>query len=347
MAAKETVQLQSYLQEAHQRGASDLFLVPGEPASYRVNGAIVRAEADPLTAEAVTAIAEGAIGPQRLAEIGPSTARVVTSCSLPGVVDGRMCVARTLGEPSIVVRLLPSKITPVGAIGMPAAAIEMLKSPSGLIIASGVAGSGKTTVLLSMIDHINVTRAGHICTVENPLTMRLVPKRCIIQQREVGVDVPDVLGGLKAALLQDPDVILVGETKRVEELEACITMAETGHLVLLQMFGRTPQETIQRLIDVQPPELRGAFQRALARMLRMVVTTFLLNSPTKGKEAAWGVLIPDVQMQNAIAEGKSVLDRPAPAAGCQLLEEDIRRLAREGKVTQDEAQRALAAIGQA
>ena len=129
-------------------------------------------------------------------------------------------------------------------------------------------------------------------------------------------------------------------------MDGCITATETGHLVFLCMYGQTPQDTIQRLIDVQPPDVRDVFQQALAQALRMVVTTALLT-PADGKKriAAWGVLIPDTQMREAIAAGTSVLDRAAVPPGCQLLEEDIRRLAAEGTVTESEARRALAAIG--
>jgi len=346
MAVNQTAELESFLQEAHERRASDLYLVPGEPVAYRVGREIVRAEDDPLTAEAVAAIAAAAVGAERLAEIGRTTERIVTSCSVAGVVDGRMCIARSLGAPTIVVRILPTDIPSLESIGMPAAAVAALDAPNGLIVASGVAGSGKTTVLLSMVDHINATRDGHICTIEDPLSMRLVPKRCIIQQREVGVDIPDVLGGFRAALLQDPDVIVVGETKRVEELDACITATEIGHLVFLSMYGQTPQDTIGRMIDVQPPDSRDVFQKALARALRMVVTTVLLT-PAGGKRkvAAWGVLIPDAEMRAAIAAGTSVPDRAALPPGCQLLEEDVRRLAADGTVTEEEARRALTAIG--
>jgi twitching motility protein PilT len=257
-----------------------------------------------------------------------------------------MCIARSLSAPTIVVRILPTQILTPESMAMPAEAIAALAAPNGLIVASGIAGSGKTTVVLSMVDHINATRDGHICTIEDPLTMRLAPKRCIIQQREVGVDVPDVLGGFRAALLQDPDVILLGETRRVEELDACISATETGHLVFLCMYGQTPEDTIRRLIDVQPPNVRDVFQKALARALRMVVTTVLLiPAAGTGRIAAWGVLIPDAPMRDAIAAGTSVLDRAALPPGCQLLEQDVRRLATEGIVTKEEAHRALAAIG--
>ena len=347
MTVEQTARFEEYLQEAHERGASDLYLIPGEPVAFRVRGEVERSEGDVLTAETVRAIAEAAVGPRRLAELGAEVGAVRAACSVAGVVDGRMTLAKSLGEVAIVVRLLPAKLATLAEIGLPESAAAALASPNGLIVVCGPTGSGKSTIAYAMLDHLNATIPGHICTVEDPIIMHLVPKRCIVQQREVGADVPNVVAGIRAAMLQDLDVVLVGDLRRVEELDACLTAAETGHLVIIVMHAATPAEAVQRMIDVQPEDMRPTFRRSLARTLRVVVGSYLLSrADGKGRIAAYGVLAPDPPMRQAIAEGRSVLDREALPAGCQALHDDVRRHLAAGTVTQAEADRALAAVAE-
>jgi len=176
--------------------------------------------------------------------------------------------------------------------------------------------------------------------------MTVAPKKALVQQREIGVDVPNALSGIEAARHQDLDVLLIGEIATVEELQACITTAETGHMVLTQLHAETPEGAIQRMIDVFPEDIRQVSRKALASVLRGVSAQRLLpKTDGKGRLAAYGVLIPDDEMRTAIAEGRDFMARKTPwPEGCQTMAEHIERLRAEGEITDETAERALAGI---
>ena len=342
MAIVQTAELERFLQMAFDKGASDLLLIANEPPCFRVNGVIQREDTPPLSSSDIRKIAMAALGEDQIRQIGSDVGRLITSCSLPGVVDGRMCIARSRGDYSIVVRLLPTILPDAHNLGVPQAMQEAALSHHGLVICAGPAGSGKTTVLFSLIDHINNNQAGHICTVEDPITYYLEPKKCLVQQREVGVDVPDVVSGIAAAMQQDLDVLLIGEIKSVEALQACITAAQTGHLVMTQIHARSPESAIQRLVDVQPEADVAVFRRYLAEVIRGVSAQVLVpKADGKGRVGAFGVLVPDDEMRQAIAEGREIFDRKKPLPpGCRTLPEDIERLREEGVITRETAEKA-------
>lgn len=308
MAITQTSELDRALQLAADRHASDLFLVPGEPVALRIAGKIQRTDQPPLTAADVRRIAVAAVGEQRLSALGTETGRIITSCEVPGVVAGRMCIASARGEPTIVVRILPTRLGSAKELAIPEAVLQAARSPSGLILFSGAIGSGKTTSMLSVLDDWNANFDGHICTVEDPIGMVLASKRSIIQQREVGVDVPDVISGIAAAMRQDLDVLMVGELKTAEEVQACLSACETGHLVFTQVHAEVPGRALQRLLEIQPaeelqqPRLQLFCQR-LARALRCVLGQVLLpRADGHGRVAAYGVLIPDKEVLNQICQ---------------------------------------------
>jgi twitching motility protein PilT len=167
-----------------------------------------------------------------------------------------------------------------------------------------------------------------------------------VQQREVGVDVPSVLAGIEAAMMQDADVLLVTEVKTLEDLQACITAAETGHLVIIVLHpAATPAEAIRRIMDIFPEDIADAARRAFANVLRGVSTQLLLPKIGGGRVPAYGVIIPDDEMRSAIIEGRDILHRESPLPdGCTDLATEIERLRNEGRVTDDSARRTLARI---
>ena len=346
MAMEQTPELERILQEAADRGASDVHLVPGEPVSFRVRGAIERAEADPLTAAQVRAIAAAAVGDQALEQIPSATGGAITSCGLPGVVDGRIAVARALGDCTLTIRILPGVVLDVQAAGMPDAMLQAAQAPHGLIIFAGQTGSGKSTAAYSLLDHINATRPVHIYTIEDPVAARLTPKRALVQQREIGSDVPDTIAGLRCALTQDVDVLFIGQLTTVAEVQAAVTAADAGHLVIVVGHASSPEDMIQRLLDIQPPEARGHFAKRLASVLRAVSVQCLLpKAAGRGRVAAYGVLVPDDQTRRAIIEAGSLAERTGPLPpGSRTLADDIRRLEAEGIVSPEAAAKALAAL---
>jgi twitching motility protein PilT len=345
MALKQTPELEEYLHQAVDKHASDVHLVPGEPVCFRVAGKLERTNTEPLTAEQVHAIAAAAVGEEALQTIGPKVGGVRTGCGLPGVVSAELSVARSVGAYTVVLRIYPQTILDIKAAGMPEAMVKAAESSHGLVVVAGPTGSGKTTSVVSLVDYLNATKVCHICTVEDPILIHFTPKQAIIQQREVGTDVPDTVAGIASALVQDLDVLYVSELKRAEEVSAAISSAEAGHMVIFAMHGESPEDAVQRLIDVFPPEEQRAIRRRLAGVLRAVSVQVLLRKATgKGRVAAYGVLIPDDATRRAIVEGR-VLDASAKSGpGCQTLAEGIQRLRDAGTVSAEEAERVLASL---
>ena len=346
MAIKQTPELERGLQLAADRHASDLYFIPGEPVSLRIKSDIVRTDTEPLTAADVRRIAVTAVGEEQLARLGTQTGRLIASCELPGVVAGRMCIASARGEPTIVVGLLPGRVWSVQDLEVPEAVVRAADSPNGLVLFSGAVGSGKTTSMVSVLDWWNANHAGHICTIEDPVGQVITPKRSIIQQREVGIDVPDVVSGIAAAMRQDPDVLMVGELKNLEELQACFVAVETGHLVFTQVHAELPTLALQRLLEIQPAENLPFFCQRLARAIRCVLSQVLLPAANgKGRVAAYSVLIPDGLIRNQIAQGQPILPRSQPwPEGCQTFRDHIEALRRQGKITDEVARGALASL---
>ena len=351
MAINQTPELERALQLAAERRASDLFLIPGEPVALRIKGKIERAGGEPLTPADVRSIAVAAVGEQRLAALGTETGRIVTSCELPGVAAGRMCIASARGEPTIVVRILPTRMWDVKQLCIPDAVLKAARSPNGLVIFSGVAGSGKTTSMLSVLDDWNANMPGHVCTVEDPIGMVLTSKRSIVQQREVGVDVPDVVSGIAAAMRQDLDVLMVGELKTAEEVQACLAACETGHLVFTQVHADLPSTALQRLLEIQPaeelqPPRLQLFCQRLGRALRCVLCQMLLpRADGPGLVAAYSVLVLDNQLRNMIAQCQQLRTRTAPwPEGCLTFRDHILSLRQQGHITEETAQQAMASL---
>ena len=343
MAVQQTPELERALQAAADRKATDLFLLPDEPVSFRVKGAIVRSDGDALSEADVRAIAAAAVGQGRLVSLSES-GTLVTSCSLPGVIDGQMTIASSRGQLNIVIRLITVKTLPIETIQLPPAVLRAIEqSAGGLSIFTGRVGSGKTTTMLSVLDHINATREKHICTVEDPIEIRLTPKRSLITQREVGLDVPDFITGIAASLRQDADIILVGELRSPDAVQACVTAASVGRTIITQLHATTPQKAIQRLYDVQPPDQLPIFRRHLSETLRVICAQVLLPHATQPTRVpAYGVLIPDAEMRAAILAGAdvSIRERPLPEGSLDI-SDDIDRLRRQGVISDEAARAAL------
>jgi twitching motility protein PilT len=346
MKVNLTPRLEQLIEEAAERDASDIFLIPGEPPAMRVppSHKIERADTDPLTPEEVKEMAKAALGKKDLARIGKEVGETSRWCGRSTVVNATLTVSRSLGDYTIHVRLSPPRILTVDHIALPDSLRNILFSPSGLIIFTGLAGSGKSTTAYTAVDHINIHRPCHICTVEDQVIVPIPAKKALVQQRCVGADVPNTLAGIQAAMRQDLDVLFINEIKTVEELEACISVAEQGHLVITVFHAAaTPEESVHRMIDVFPEDVRDVSRRAIAGCLRAVCAQRLLPKKDKGRVAAYAVLIPDDEMRKAIAEGRDFMKRETPMPeGCQTMAEHIRRLHDEGVIGEETAKTALA-----
>lgn len=338
-------ELEQLVRTAIARDASDLFIVPDEPPAVRLHGAIERLDAPGVPAEETERLALAVFGGVQVGRLGLQTGVLKRWCGLPGEYNASVAVSRSAAGYALALRIMLPRVLSVREVLLPDAMVEAGLSRHGLIIFSGRIGSGKTTALYSLLDHINAHAPCRICTVTDSDYMWLTAKKALVQQFEVGRDVPGTLSGIRAAVSQDSDVLFVGELAGVEELQACITAAELGSLVITQLHAPTPEGAIQRIVDTFPEEMRRVSLGAFARVLRAVSAQCLLpRASRKGRVAAYGVLIPDDEMRAAIAAGRDLMARKTPwPTGCQTIAEHVRRLASEGVISEETAAVALAA----
>ncbi|MEN6358019.1 MAG: ATPase, T2SS/T4P/T4SS family [Armatimonadota bacterium] len=344
MSEQSSVELEKLVMMAYSRGASDLHLLVGEPPTLRIDGVLERTDITPLTANETRAIASAVMSSDKIEQIEREGGAVERSITF-GEVAARFCVARVSGDISISVRLIPTSVPSVDMLGLPKGLIEAGKAPMGLIVFSGRIGSGKSTAAYSLLDHINSNSSANIHTLEDPIMYRLIPKKSLVQQREVGVDIPDTISGLRQLIHMDPDVIFMSEVKTLEDLQAVITAAETGHLVIMVMHADSPEEAIQRIGDVFSEQIRPFYRKALAGVLRCVSCQRLIPKIGGGRVAVFGVLVPDEEMRTAIAEGEDVFSRKTPLPeNCIRMPDEINRMAREGIISEETAKAYLADI---
>jgi twitching motility protein PilT len=246
------------------------------------------------------------------------------------------------GAVSAAFRITPSTIESLDKLGMPASVKAMSELPRGIVLVTGPTGSGKTTTLAAVLDQINQTRDDHILTIEDPIEVLHHHKRCIVNQRELGTDAPSFAEALRAALRQDPDVILVGEMRDLETISTALTAAETGHLVLATLHTQDAPQTIDRVIDVFPPHQQQQVRVMLAAALQGVVAQQLLpTADGRGRVAA--VLLPTPAVRNLIREGKTHQLYSAIQTGgdhgMQTMDASLVDLVQRGRITIEVARR--------
>lgn len=252
----------------------------------------------------------------------------------------RSTLAKSAGYYSICIRLTAERISiNLEVIAAPQVLADLLVAPNGLIVVSGPHGSGKTSTLLAMVEWINENRAVQICTVEDPLTCELEPKKALVQQREVGIDVPDVPAGIASALDQDVDVLMVAGRNTPESLSAALHAAEAGQLVLLQVHANTAEEALERIVEGSPETL---VRRILSQTLRGVICQRLLPRAPRGRVASYQVLLPDDGLRAAIAKGESLARFGAP--GSFSMGEGIADLEAAGTISAETAAAARAEV---
>jgi len=266
------------------------------------------------------------------------------SYSLPGKARFRVNAYFQRNSMGAAFRLIPIEVQKLESLGLPRALHQFTQKPRGFIIVTGPTGSGKSTTLAAMIDEINETRTEHIMTIEDPIEFLHRHKQCLVNQREVGTDAQSFSRALRAALRQDPDVILVGEMRDTETIATALTAAETGHLVFATLHTQDAPKTIDRIIDVFPPHQQEQVRVQLATALMGVVTQQLM--PTRdgrGRVVACEVLVPTPAVRNLIREGKthqiySVM-QTGSQYGMQTMDAALVDLVRRGLITRELAER--------
>ncbi len=304
-APQKLIPMEDLLRLVVEEGASDLHLSVGAPPALRINGKLVKLQLPPLTADDTEMLARAVTSDanlQRVTEEGS----VDFAFSFRGNDRFRGSVYRQKGQLGMALRTIPKRMMALDEIGLPPAVEALLSLPRGLVLVTGPTGSGKTTSLASMLDTINATTPSHIMTIEDPIEYFHQHKLGIINQREVGVDVPNFAEGLRRALRQDPDVILVGEMRDLETMETAITAAETGHLVFSTLHTTGAARTVDRIIDAFPEDRQEQIRVQLASNLKAVISQLLIpRQDGQGRVAAFELMINTPSIAALIRDNKT------------------------------------------
>lgn len=335
-----TILIDKLLQTVINQGASDLHIAVGQPPVLRLHGHMRRVETKVLEPEDTVALMKQ-ITPERcqqqLQEVGGSD----FGFAFGDQARFRVSIFKQRGFVGMVLRIIPNKFMSVEQLGLPWPCVELVKRPRGLFLVTGPTGSGKSTSLASLINHLNETVDHHIITIEDPIEFYHQHKKSTINQREVGVDVQSFSAALRAALRQDPDVILVGEMRDLETIEAAITAAETGHVVFGTLHTNSAEGTINRIIDVFPNSQQDQIRTQLASGIIGIMCQQLIPKIGGGRIAAHEMLVITPAIANLIRENKifriTSSIQTGAKYGMQLLDDCLFRYWKEKKITKEDA----------
>jgi len=332
-------EMNQLLEAMVENGASDLHIHVGRSPSLRVNGTIVSIDGTPLTVDDAKALVLGVVPPSQLGRLD-ADGGCDFAFSFRQKTRLRVNAFRSHAGYGMVLRLLPSKMFTLEQLRLPAVIKDMLKRARGLILVTGPTGSGKSTTLASMINWINENEQGHIITIEDPIEYTHAHKNSLITQREVGVDLPSFSEGVRSALRQDPDVILIGEMRDLETIEAAVTAAETGHLVLGTLHTSGAARTVDRIIDAFPAGARDQIRAQLSTSLSAVISQCLLHTTDDRRVAAFEIMIRTDGVAAKIREGKTyqlLTDiETGGARGMRTLDSDLLAIFLQGLVSEEE-----------
>ena len=335
-----TLHIDRLLETVIRRNASDLHLAVGRPPTVRVDGRLRSLETKVLEPDDTVALMK-AITPERNQQEIQEVGGTDFGFAFGDAGRFRVSVFRQKGNIGIVLRLIPFKLMSLDDIGLPRLCRALCRRPRGLFLVTGPTGSGKTTTLAAMINYINENFDRHIVTVEDPIEYYHNHKVSIINQREVGTDVPSFSEALRRVLRQDPDVILVGELRDLETMEAAITAAETGHLVFGTLHTTGCQGTVNRLIDAFPTNQQEQIRVQLSVALIAVLSQALCPRVDKGRVAAYEFMVTTPAIANLIRENKTYRMNSSIQTGkkygMQLLDDHLWQLFSDGIIAPDEA----------
>ena len=333
--------LASWLGRLAEAGGSDLHVKVGSPPLIRERGQLRRLDRPPLTPEETEAIARAIVPESRRARFD-ERGEVDFAYSLPGVGRFRVNAFRQRGSCSLVLRQLRIGGPEIESVGLPPIVRQLAEEPRGLVLVTGPTGSGKTTTLAAMIEHINRTRSVHIVTIEDPIEVLHPDQEASVNQREVGQDTESFLSAIRAALRQDPDVILIGEMRDTETVRAALQAAETGHLVLSTLHTVDATETVNRVVDFFPAEQQHQIRVTLAASLRGIISQRLVPSTRDDPVPAVEVLVNTGRVAERIIESDATSEIPEVIAqggyyGMQTFDQALLVLVRDGSVSVEDA----------
>jgi twitching motility protein PilT len=338
------LELNDILKIAIKGGASDIHLKSGLPPMFRVDGALVPLKnGERMVPEDVTKMAFGIMNPiqkQRFEE----TREVDLAYGIAGLGRFRVNVFQQRGSVGIVFRVIPFGVKSIEHLHLPKVVEKIAMEQRGLVLVTGTTGSGKSTTLASMIEYINANRTCHIMTIEDPIEFLIRDRRSIVNQREIGVDTQSFSMALRAALRQDPDVVLVGEMRDFETIETAITAAETGHLVMSTLHTLDATETINRIISVFPPYQQKQIRLQLSSILKAVISQRLVpRADGKGRVPALEVMVSTARIRECIAdkdrtkEINDAISKGFTTYGMQSFDQGLMQLVKQELITYDEA----------
>jgi twitching motility protein PilT len=340
--ANYVVSLQQLLKTMVEYGGTDLHITTESAPQIRIDGRMVPLKLAPMEAAQTRWLCYGIMTDQQKHRLEEDL-EVDFSFSLQGVSRFRANIFNQRGATAGVFRAIPEKIKNFEQLGLPAVAQTLCDKPRGLVLVTGVTGSGKSTTLAAMIDRINETESLHILTVEDPVEYVHHHKRCLVNQREIHADTHSFKKALRSALRQDPDVVLVGELRDLETIESALTIAETGHLTFGTLHTNSCVQTINRIIDVFPAYQQPQIRAQLSLVLEGVICQALIPKASgKGRSLALEVMIPNPAIRNLIREDKihqvySSMQTGQLKFGMQTFNQSLSELVLKGEIAQDMA----------
>jgi twitching motility protein PilT len=338
------LELNEILKVALKGGASDIHMKSGLPPMFRLDGALVPLKnGERLMPDEIQRMAFSIMNPVQKARFEEAR-EADLAYGIPGLGRFRVNVFQQRGTVGAVFRVIPFGVKSIEQLHLPRVVESIAMEQRGLVLVTGTTGSGKSTTLAAMIDHINSNRTCHIMTIEDPIEFLIRDRRSIVNQREIGVDTQSFANSLRAALRQDPDVILVGEMRDFETIETAITAAETGHLVLSTLHTLDATETINRIISVFPPYQQKQVRLQLASILRAVISQRLVpRADGKGRVPAMEILVSTARVRECIAdkdrtkELHDAISKGFTTYGMQTFDQSLMHLVKNDLVTYEEA----------
>lgn len=334
--------LDKLLTYAVEKEASDVHLSAGLPPVFRVHGALRKLDMAPLAPEHLLVLLGEILSPKQKKHFDECL-ELDLGYAIPHRARFRSNIYLQVRGASIAFRVIPEKVRTLEDLKCPPGIYHLARQHRGLVLVTGPTGSGKTTTLAAMLDLINNERKDHILTIEDPIEYVHQPKNCLVNQRELGEHTSSFAKALRAALREDPDVILVGEMRDLETIALALTAAETGHLVFATLHTLSAAETVNRIVDVFPPEQQGQVRAMFANSMAGIIAQRLLpNADGRGRTAAHEVMIATPAVRNLIRENKShqipSAIQTGGAFGMQTLDAALRQLFRSGTIAREVAE---------
>lgn len=334
------MELQAYLKLMAEKEASDLFFSVGAPVTIKINGETRALSDRPLVPGSVEKLLQQ-LASESQRQSFRENLELNFAYALPGTGRYRVNVYRQRGDAAMVIRYIKERIPDLVSLRLPHILADLVMEPRGLILVVGAAGSGKSTTLAAMLDHRNSTRTGHILTIEDPVEYLHSHKRCVVDQREVGIDTLSYANALKNAMREAPDVILVGEVRDRETMQHCIAYAETGHLCLSTLHANNANQTIDRIINFFPDTAHHQLRVDLALNLRAIISQRLVPAVGGGRVPAVEIMLRSPYIADLVERGEIDLLKDAIEkshdGGMQTFDQSLYALWQAGLISAEQA----------